>query len=315
MPLERMIDISRAKPSMEWAGWQVSAIRALRKAICMFGLSWLSSTAPGQSLWYGIGSGGVNYQGELRGRNLTGNGARLMLSTGLLLSTHGRFDLQLDYQHGMLSGSDAENPKYLTRRRNLHFETRLDEASLLARLRLGRTRTSPVAPFLTAGMAAFRIDPYTYDEQGKKWMLYPLSTEGQGLPNYPDIAPNRNLYLCIPMGAGIELKVSRRIRADLTFLLRKTFTDRIDDVSGAYPDENLLLSAKGFKAVDLSYRTDELLYESPYFPVEGTLRGNPASKDAYYSILFSLRYTIGAWSIPFERVRYIFRDEDWPYRF
>lgn len=164
-------------------------------------------------------------------------------------------------------------------------------------------------------MAAFRIDPYTYDEQGKKWMLYPLSTEGQGLPNYPDIAPNRNLYLCIPMGAGIELKVSRRIRADLTFLLRKTFTDRIDDVSGAYPDENLLLSAKGFKAVDLSYRTDELLYESPYFPVEGTLRGNPASKDAYYSILFSLRYTIGAWSIPFERVRYIFRDEDWPYRF
>ncbi|NDC76510.1 MAG: hypothetical protein EBZ67_01300 [Chitinophagia bacterium] len=238
-----------------------------------------------------------------------------MLGTGLLLTTDGRFDLHLQYWHGMLSGSDAENPKYLTRRRNLHFETMLDETSLLARLRFGRTSTSPVSPFLTAGLAAFRIDPYTYDEQGKKWMLYPLSTEGQGLMNYPEIPQNRKILLAIPLGVGIELKLSRCIRADLTFLLRKTFTDRVDDVSGAYPDQNLLLSAKGFKAVDLSYRTDELPYESPYFPMEGTLRGNPSSKDAYYSLNFMLRYSIGTWSKPYERIRYIFRDDDWPYRF
>lgn len=300
---------------MERACRQAFSMRACRKAIWVICLSCLYLSAPCQSLWYGAGAGGVNYQGELRGSNLTDKGARLMLGTGMLLETNGRIDLYLDYQHGMLSGSDAENPKYLTRRRNLHFETKLDEASFLARLRLGRTRTSPFSPFLTAGLAAFRIDPYTYDGQGKKWMLYPLSTEGQGLPSYPNIPPNRNIHLSIPMGAGIELRLSRRIRADLTFLLRKTFTDRIDDVSGAYPDENLLLSAKGFKAVDLSYRTDELPYESPYFPMEGTLRGNPSSKDAYYSLLFRLRYSIRNWSMPLERIRYIFRDDDWSYRF
>lgn len=286
-----------------------------RKAFCMLGLSWLGFSAPCQSLWYGIGAGAVNYQGELRGSNFTDKGARLMLGTCMLLETNGILDLLLDFQHGVLSGSDVENPKYLTRRRNLHFETRLDEASILARLRLGRARTSPVSPFLTTGMAAFRIDPYTFDGQGKKWMLFPLSTEGQGLANYPDIPQNRKIHLAIPLGAGIELKLSRRIRADMTFMLRKTFTDRIDDVSGAYPDENMLLSAKGFKALDLSYRTDELPYESLYFPVEGTLRGNPASKDAYYSLMLRLRYSIGTGSMPYERIRYIFRDDDWPYRF
>lgn len=291
---------------------ETHARRILRTIILFLCLSNFSSA---QSLWYGNFVGGVNYQGELRGRNLTAMGSRLLLGTGITYSTLRGLDIELEYHQGMLSGSDFENPKYLTRRRNLHFETRLQELSLLGSLHLGKNISSPFSVYLSAGISAFRVDPYTYDEQGMKWMLYPLSTEGQGLPQYPDRAPNRNNFLSIPVGGGIELKVSRRIRADLSFLLRKTFTDRIDDVSGAYPDENILLSERGFKAVDLSYRSDELLYESPYFPMEGTMRGNPASKDAYYSLQFRVRYSIGTWQVPLERVRYLFRDDNWSYRF
>jgi len=280
-------------------------------------LLWLACTpfdAVVQTLWWGSATGGVNYQGELRGRNLTAQGGRWMSGTGLSLSTEAGFDFGIEYQRGMLSGSDAENPKYLTRRRNLHFETMLHELSLTGRQTLLRHPAATVLPYVTAGVAAFRVDPYTFDEQGKRWQLFPLSTEGQGLPGHPGRAQQR-LLIAVPFGLGFETKVSRRIRAEVEFVLRKTFTDRIDDVSGAYPDENLLLSNKGFKAVELSYRSDELLFESPYFPAEGTMRGNPASKDAYYSLQLRIRYAVHAWYTPLERVRYLFRDADWPYRF
>jgi hypothetical protein len=271
--------------------------------------------AEAQTLWWGSVTGGANYQGELRGRNLTAVGSRWISGTGLTLSTEGGFAFGVEYQRGMLSGLDAENPKYLTRRRNLHFETVLHEVSLTGRQTLLRHPAATVVPYVTAGAAAFHVDPYTFDEQGKRWQLFPLSTEGQGLPGYPGTVRQPRLLLSLPIGLGLETKVSRRIRADIEFVLRKTFTDRIDDVSGAYPDENLLLSARGFKAVELSYRSDELIYESPYFPAEGTMRGNPASKDAYYSLQLRIRYAVHAWSTPLERVRYLFRDADWPYRF
>jgi len=268
-----------------------------------------------QTIWHGLHTGGMNYQGELRDRNLTLQGSRWLQGTNIILASPAGFHVSVNYTYGMLSGQDVENDRYVTRRRNLHFETNFHEFSIMGRQRLGRTRTTLLSPYFAAGAALFRINPYTYDAIGKKWALFPLSTEGQGLSAYPGIWSTGHFFLSVPMGVGVEVKVSRHLRADIEFLARKTFTDRIDDVSGRYPDENLLLSEKGFKAVELSYRADELLYESPYFPAEGTLRGNPATKDNYYSLQISCRYLLRTWSNPIERVRYLFRGADWPYRF
>ncbi|MBD0331427.1 MAG: hypothetical protein ICV66_02120, partial [Chitinophagaceae bacterium] len=73
--------------------------------------------------------------------------------------------------------------------------------------------------------------------------------------------------------------------------LRKLFTDYLDDVSTTYVDPNDLLAEKGQKAVDLSYRGDEvpgeftntgIVYPDSGYPTKDAQRGNPKAKDYYY---------------------------------
>jgi len=72
--------------------------------------------------------------------------------------------------------------------------------------------------------------------------------------------------------------------------LRKLFTDYLDDVSGTYVDRAKLLAARGPDAVKMAYRGGELKGGAPY-PPDGTLRGNPKTKDWYY--LSGIRVIIG----------------------
>ena len=276
-------------------------------------LGFLISEAEAQTLYAGVLGGGSNYQGELKDGMLTLKGTRLAFGGGLLFAPVERFSVGVEYTSAMLGGSDQYNAFYFARRRNLHFDTRIREWSLMARINLNAGYERVAIPYLTGGLAMFQVDPFTTDVAGLRTYLYPLSTEGQGLSEKGS-PPHSTINLSIPFGGGVELRLTRQLRLDIELATRKTFTDYIDDVGNAYPDGAALLAQRGPKAMELSYRGDELPGGDPAFPLEGTLRGNPKTKDWYYFLVFRLRYPIFSRTYRHEHINHIFKGSDWPYR-
>src|SRR6185437_13148643 len=117
------------------------------------------------------------------------------------------------------------------------------------------------------------------------------STEGEGF------IAGRKMYsltqIGIPFGAGVKLALSDNLNVGLEVGFRKLFTDYLDDVSTTYVDKNLLLANRGQKAVELSYRGDEIKGGSLVYPDSGAQRGNPGSKDWYYFTGLTLSFRLG----------------------
>jgi hypothetical protein len=142
-------------------------------------------------------------------------------------------------------------------------------------------RSHKVTPYIFGGIAVYHFNPYAYDSTGRKVYLHPLSTEGEGLPQYPNSHPYALTQLAIPFGGGIKFRISDQVVLAYEIGERKLFTDYLDDVSGRYVDQNILLAAKGPEAVEMAYRGAELKGGASY-PPAGTVRGDPKRKDWYY---------------------------------
>ncbi len=121
--------------------------------------------------------------------------------------------------------------------------------------------------------------------------MQPLSTEGEGFVS------GRKMYsltqIGIPFGGGIKLALSDNLNVGFELGFRRLFTDYLDDVSKTYVDENLLLANRGAKAVELSYRGDEVKGGSLVYPAAGVQRGNPGSGDWYYFTGITLSFRLG----------------------
>ena len=130
-------------------------------------------------------------------------------------------------------------------------------------------------------VVGYHFNPYTYDNNKEKTFLKPLSTEGEGLPEYPTQKIYKLTQAALGFGVGAKYAVSPFVNIGIEFSQRKTFTDYLDDVSTFYPDANKLRAAKGDKAVKLSWRGDELPNGLPY-PDEGYQRGTKSEMDWYY---------------------------------
>jgi hypothetical protein len=90
----------------------------------------------------------------------------------------------------------------------------------------------------------------------------------------------------------MKMPLSDNINVGLEVGFRKLFTDYLDDVSGTYIDENLLLANRGSKSVELSYSCGEVKGGSPVYPTAGTQRGNPKLKDWYYFTGLTLSFRL-----------------------
>ena len=112
--------------------------------------------------------------------------------------------------------------------------------------------------------------------------MKPLSTEGQGLTQYPEQKSYPLTQLAIPFGVGARIAVSDDIIVGIEFSQRKSFTDYIDDVSSHYVNRETLLMARGPKAVELSYRSGEIPGGPSAYPSHGDQRGTPSEMDWYY---------------------------------
>jgi hypothetical protein len=247
-------------------------------------------------LYVGWQTGGINYQGEMQDISFSFTGMHLAMGGGIMLQLDDHWMVGSEFIRGNLSGQDAELKKNGNNQaRNLSFDSELWELSTQLRYRLYAGDNVPIVPYGFAGAALFHVDPWALDANGERQKLYPLSTEGQGLPQYPDRKPHRTNRVSLPFGAGLEFLFGRWFRLDIETMFRKTFTDDIDDVSYSYPDASVLLAARGPKAVELSYRGDEVPGGNQQFPVAGTQRGNPLRADWYHSFNVRLRVELHDW--------------------
>jgi hypothetical protein len=130
--------------------------------------------------------------------------------------------------------------------RNLHFRNDLKEFALTGIYKLipdsrSYDRRPQISPYVFAGLAAVAHNPVARvpDLEGDQWVkLQPLGTEGQGSPGYDK--PYSLVQLAIPLGFGIRYKINPRFDIGAEVGFRFTSTDYLDDVSGNYPDPNVL---------------------------------------------------------------------------
>ncbi len=200
--------------------------------------------------------------------------------------------LNLKYTSGKLSANDANAKQQSSLRRNLRFENPLDELGLLFELDLrnlffDKKSTYGTNIYLTSGLNLLHVNPRT-DYNGEIYFLQPLGTEGQGLAGYEDLY---NLtHWNIPYGIGIEVRITDNINAGIEATSRISFTDYLDDVSGEYPDFQLLQSERGEIARLLSDRSGEI-NSGEYIKIPGDSRGNPDNNDFYiYTGVFITYY-------------------------
>lgn len=243
-----------------------------------------------QAQWnVNIFGGFANYIGDLQSSPYTTQQAHLAAGAGIQYDFNPHISLLTNLTYGKVGASDVYSTEADLRARNLSFETNIGEWNLLAEYNLFSLLSHKVTPYVFAGVAVYHFNPYAYDSTGRKVFLRPLSTEGEGLPQYPGSKPYPLTQLAIPFGGGIKFRVSDRITLAYEIGLRKLFTDYLDDVSGRYVDEATLLQAKGPEAVEMAYRGNELEGGAAY-PAAGTVRGDPKRKDWYY--MSGLRVTI-----------------------
>jgi len=156
-------------------------------------------------------------------------------------------------------------------------------------------------PYIFGGVGMFHFNPKgtLKDQNGNvTWHdLQPLSTEGQGFPQYPDKKVYKLTQMNIPFGGGFKYIVSDKVNLGLELLYRKTFTDYIDDVSTTYIDGNdfyaNLPAADAAIAYRISDKTVGLVTPGVGRYSPGTQRGNPNNNDAYFSFLLKLGIRFG----------------------
>lgn len=241
-----------------------------------------------QSRWHLTMFGGVsNYQGDLQGKVFTLDQSNLALGLGVKYDLTPNLAIRSGLNFGTVEGTDARNDQEL-RFRNLSFVSRILEGNVLLEYTLFDMEDKKISPYVFGGVAVYHYDPYAFDSLGSKVFLQPLSTEGQGLAQYPDRKPYKLTQFAIPFGAGVKFRVGQNTVLAYEIGLRKTFNDYLDDVSTTYVDQFILAQERGLKAVEMAYRAGEKGDGDPNYPADGTIRGGSKYKDWYYFTGFTL---------------------------
>ncbi len=230
----------------------------------------------------GIMAGVSSYQGDLSPSNLRTSVGKFHAAFGGFgrYNINNFFAAKLGLTYGTISGDDAEE----FRSRNLSFKSNFLEFALTAEWNI--LGYQPYAlervftPYLFIGVAGLHFNPRTFYDN--EWIeLQPLGTEGQGMQGFP--AKYSLLAFSVPFGGGLKYAINDQWNLGVELGFRKTFTDYLDDVSGNYVDEELLIAGNGSLAAALANRSGH--------PVSGgSQRGNDAVSDWYLILGFSLSY-------------------------
>lgn len=232
--------------------------------------------------------GTSNYSGDLQEKRFTFSQAHLAGGIGLSYEITNQFSIRTAFKLGKISADDKLGRN---KARNLNFSSMLSEGDLDVQYFFSPLGVNPFTPYVFLGVAVYHYDPYTFDKTGQKYYLKPLSTEGEGFVE--GRKPYNLTQLSVPFGGGVKLSLSENINVGLEIGIRKLFTDYLDDVSNTFIDPNVLLANRGAKALELSYRGDELKDGLQTYPPIGQIRGNPIYGDWYYFTGLTLSYRLG----------------------
>lgn len=268
-------------------------VKRIMRTINTLILLFLSNIVFSQSFHIGLFGGISNYQGDLIDKYYVSKLTKPAIGLTGMYDISDRVSVRAGFTFAKIAGNDRYISKDNLQARNLSFESRISEFSLLGEFNVFNLNSIRWTPYLFGGLAIFKFNPYTYDTTNTKHYLKPLSTEGQGLDQYPESKPYSLTQFAIPFGGGLKYAINDRIRLGLELGIRKTFTDYLDDVSGNYVDAADLLAARGAKAVELAYRADELPGGSQSYPAKGTQRGGAKQQDIYYFTGLHLTYRLG----------------------
>ncbi len=235
-----------------------------------------------QSLDAGVFLGMSNYQGDLQSTHYVSTENKIAFGAFAKYRFLEFLAVRASFYKGQISGSDAKAGENNGRRgRNLSFRSKIHEYSLQAEFNpMPFLVDEPklVSPYIFTGIALFQFSPETYYDE--TWTaLQPLGTEGQNLDN-SNVDPYKLTQFSIPMGFGLEIRVSDYSSIGIEAGIRKTFTDYLDDVSGLYPDIDQLAETNP-TAAGASYRVPEYTGQNDFENPVGMQRGNPDRKDLY----------------------------------
>lgn len=256
-----------------------------------------------------VGLGVSNFLGELGGRDQIGSPfiwdleismTKPAFSFGYRYFMGKQWALRMNGTYGVLAGNDNLTQETFRQNRNLSFRSNLLEAQVVVEWHpfqempghLHDLRgVKGVAPtrmglYFFAGVGGFHFNPKTQFEGA--WVeLKPLGTEGQGLPGGPE--EYSLTQICIPMGFGVRRALNKKSTIGLELQYTKTFTDYIDDVSGYYYDNKVLLEERGPLT---AYLADPSLGEVRGQTKTGEQRGYPDHNDAYLFMKVQFHYKL-----------------------
>lgn len=208
-----------------------------------------------------------------------------------------RYALRFQSVYGTLQAYDSDSPDTLQQLRNLHFSTKLIEASLLFEINFFKYRKrgkdgKKWTPFVFGGLCYFRTNPKA--QLDDTWYeLQPLGTEGQGTTARDNSDGYKLDQIGIPVGAGIKVNLGR-IDLQAEWGIRRTYTDHIDDVSGTYVDSDLLAFENGPLAASLADRSP--LAGVPGYDATDRARGDAGTRDWYVYSGLTITYIISRFS-------------------
>jgi opacity protein-like surface antigen len=254
----------------------------------------LNVAAFSQKIHVGVFGGLSAYEGDLVDKIFPKKVTNGVIGVTVNYELMDQFIIRGGFNYSIVGGADRFSKNDSLRARNLAFETKITEFSLVGEYYFFNLYDQKFSPYLFAGLAVYHFNPYAYNGNKEKIFLQPLSTEGEGLSQYPDRKPYALTQPAIPLGGGVKYAITDNLRIGLELGMRKLFTDYLDDVSKTYVDPNDLLAAKGQLAVDMSYRGDELPGGNPSYPSKGAQRGGANHKDWYYFLGLHLTYRLGS---------------------
>jgi hypothetical protein len=239
------------------------------------------------SFEYGMGAAG--YDGDLMEKATPFNQADLATSLGLQYHLTNQFSPILTASFMRIGADDKKNNDPLLRARNLNFKSLVWDVNAGFQFNFLNPATMRLSPYVYAGVGVFHFNPYTIDRNGEKRMLQPMGTEGQRLSS-PTQAPYKLIQMQVPFGGGFSFDVDEQISVKFDLVIRKIFTDYLDDVSTGYVDPDLLAEQDPGLPY-LAFRGDEVKQTATY-PGPTDQRGNPGKNDWYYTALLKLAYRL-----------------------
>lgn len=264
--------------------------------------------------------GAAGFLGDLGGRDRTGTDyspldlefalTRPAISGGYRMKFNKNINWYSNLNYLVLAGDDKLTNEPYRNNRNLNFKTNVFELTTRFEIGISSFRRTGVYSLKKSlgrmskrqaleligfvGVGAFYFNPKGKNpETGKYEKLYPLHTEGQGLPGGPK--QYKRIAISVPVGICVHYIVDKLWSVGLEFSYRKTFTDYIDDVSTTYYDKAALTAAYGETSALMSDPGKGEIYgaSSPNADGSRAQRGDK-QKDSYAT----LQVTIGRFFPP-----------------